>query len=209
MHKRLMKIKKGVLIVIEGIDGAGKTTQAKMLLDKLVKTGIDTVYFREPSDSQWGQEIKEKAAEPDSLSPDEELELFQKDRKENVKRNLKPALQAKRVVILDRYYFSTMAYQGARGIDPGWIQETNEQFAAIPDLVFILDIEPATGLRRIESRKRKDELFEQEARLIKVREIFKGIQGDNIFHIDGTKSKEEISREIGKTVLDYLSCLLD
>jgi len=204
-----MKIKKGVLVVIEGIDGAGKTTQAKMLLHKLLKAGVDAVYFREPSDSRWGQEIKEKAVEPDSLSPEEELDLFQKDRKENVERNLKPALQTNRLVILDRYYFSTMAYQGARGIDPQRIQETNEQFAVIPDLVFILDVEPGTGLKRIENRKRKEELFEHEARLIRVREIFNGIQGNNIFHIDGTKSLEEIGNEIEKSVLDYLNHLVD
>lgn len=199
-----MKLKKGVLIVIEGIDGAGKTTQAKILLDKLLDEGIDAVYFREPSDSRWGRKIKEKAAKPDSLSPEEELDLFQKDRRENVEKNLKPAIEEKRVVILDRYYFSTMAYQGAQGIDPGWIQETNEKFAVIPDLVFILDVEPRTGLKRIKDRKRKDELFEQEERLIKVREIFKKIKGENMFHIDGTKSENDISEGIERIVLEYL-----
>jgi len=200
-----MKLKRGVLIVIEGIDGAGKTTQARRLLDKLLKEGFDAVYFREPSDSRWGRRIKEKAAKPNSLSPEEELDLFQKDRKENVKKNLKPALKSKQVVVLDRYYFSTMAYQGARGVDPVWIQGINEDFAVIPDLVFILDVEPATGLKRIEDRKRKDELFEREERLIRVREIFKGIQGENIFHIDGTRSEEDISEQIARIVLDYLN----
>lgn len=202
-----MKFKKGVLIVIEGIDGAGKTTQAKRLLDTLLDEEIEAVYFREPSDSRWGREIKQKAATADSLSPEEELDLFQKDRRENVERNLKPALEDKRVVVLDRYYFSTMAYQGARGIDPGWIQETNEEFTVIPDLVFILDVEPGTGLKRIEDRKRKDELFEQEERLIRVREIFKEIKGENIFHIDGTQSEDDISKEIERIVLDYLGYL--
>lgn len=203
-----MKLKKGVLIVIEGIDGAGKTTQAKRLLDTLLEKGMDAVYFREPSDSPWGRIIKEKAASADSLSPEEELDLFQKDRQDNVERNLKPALKDKQVVILDRYYFSTMAYQGSRGIDPGWIQETNEEFAAIPDLVFILDVAAGTGLKRIEDRKRKDELFEQEDRLSRVREIFKGIQGENIFHIDGIRTEEDISRDIERIVLEYLDCLI-
>jgi dTMP kinase len=204
-----MKLKKGVLIVIEGIDGAGKTTQAKRLLDTLLDKGLKAVYFREPSDSRWGRIIKEKAVTADSLSPEEELDLFQKDRRENVERNIKPALEDKQAVILDRYYFSTMAYQGARGIDPGWIQEKNEELAVIPDLVFILDVEPGTGLKRIEDRKRKDELFEQEERLTRVRKIFKGIQGDNIFHIDGTQLEDDISQDIGRIVLEYLSPLVD
>ena len=199
-----MEIKKGILIVIEGIDGAGKTTQAEMLLDSLREVGIDAVYFREPSDSRWGREIKEKAAVQDSLSPEEELELFQEDRRENVEKNLKPALEKKQVVILDRYYFSTMAYQGARGIDPEWIRRNNEAFAVKPDLVFVLDVKPKSGLRRIEDRKRKDELFEQEEYLVKVRGIFKGLRGKSFIHIDGSKAREEIKKEIEGIVLDYI-----
>ena len=199
-----MLLKKGVLIVFEGIDGAGKTTQAEILLTKLKKKGFDVVYFQEPSRGKWGSIIKEKALLPDSLTPEEELELFQRDRKENVKRNLKPALKKKRVVILDRYYFSTVAYQGAKGIDPEWIKSSNEKFAIKPDLVFILDIEAKKGLKRIEDRKRKDKLFEREEYLVKVREIFKGFKGENIFHIDGTRPEEEVSRKIEKIVVDYI-----
>lgn len=198
-----MLLKKGVLIVFEGIDGAGKTTQAEILLTKLKKKGFDVVYFQEPSRGKWGSIIKEKALLPDSLTPEEELELFQRDRKENVKRNLKPALK-KKVVILDRYYFSTVAYQGAKGIDPEWIKSSNEKFAIKPDLVFILDIEAKKGLKRIEDRKRKDKLFEREEYLVKVREIFKGFKGENIFHIDGTRPEEEVSRKIEKIVVDYI-----
>jgi dTMP kinase len=84
----LVELKEGVLIVFEGIDGAGKSTQAEILLNKLDELGYSVVYFREPSDSKWGQEIKRKAQYADSLTPQEELELFQKDREENVKNNL-------------------------------------------------------------------------------------------------------------------------
>ena len=91
IHAR-MKLNKGVLIVLDGIDGTGKTTQAKRLLATLQKKGADAVYFREPSDSQWGLAIKTKAVIADSLTPEEELDLFQKDRVENVEKNLKPAI---------------------------------------------------------------------------------------------------------------------
>jgi dTMP kinase len=200
-----MKLKKGVLIVLDGIDGTGKTTQAKRLLAALQKEGVDAVYFREPSDSKWGLEIKRRAVVADSLTPEDELDLFQRDRKENVETNLKPALQEKKVIILDRYYFSTIAYQGARGIDPESIQRQNESFAVKPDLVFILDIVPEKGLNRIViGRKKMDKHFEREDYLVIVRKIFRGFEGENIHHIDASRPEEDIYKDIEKIVFDYL-----
>ena len=197
-------MQKGILIVFEGIDGSGKSTQAEILMKMLQKKGFDVVYFQEPSKGKWGRKIKKKALHPDSLAPEEELDLFQKDRKENVEKNLKPALEKKRVVILDRYYYSTIAYQGAKGIEEKRIRKMNEEFAVQPDLVFILDIDPQKGLERIESRKKKYRLFEREEYLVKVREIFKSLKGKNFIHINALKSKEEISKEIEEIVLQQL-----
>lgn len=200
-----MKLRKGVLIVFEGIDGAGKTTQAKNLLNLLRTKGVETAFFREPTQGQWGCEIKKKAVLVDSLTPEEELELFQKDRKDNVKMNLKPALNEGKVIVLDRYYLSTIAYQGARGIDPDRIRRMNEEFAVPPDLVFILDIDAKKGLDRIQARKTKDLLFEQEEYLNRVRQIFKNIQGERIYHFDAQRPEQEISGAIKKIVLKYLA----
>ncbi|GAI31111.1 unnamed protein product [marine sediment metagenome] len=130
-------MQKGILIVFEGIDGSGKSTQAEILLERLQEEDFDAVYFREPSKGKWGRKIKKKALHPDSLSPEEELDLFQKDRRENVEKNLKPALKKKRIVILDRYYYSTIAYQGAKGIDEKLIRRINEEFIVEPDLDFV------------------------------------------------------------------------
>jgi dTMP kinase len=199
-----MKLKQGILIVFEGIDGSGKTTQADILMRNLLKKGVDAVCFREPSKGKWGHLIKRKALIADSLSPQEELALFLKDRKDNVEKNLKPALRQKKAVILDRYYFSTMAYQGARGINPERIRRDNEKFAVKPDMVFILDVEASRGLKRIEDRKKKDMLFEKEEYLVKVREIFRSIEGKNIFHINGMRAVLDISTEIEEIVLDYI-----
>lgn len=200
-----MRLKKGVLIVLDGIDGTGKTTQAKRLLASLRKRGWDAVYFREPSDSQWGLAIKRKAAIADSLSPEEELDLFQRDRRENVTKNIEPALREKKVIVLDRYYFSTIAYQGARGIDPEMIRRRNESFAAKPDLVFILDIAPQGGLDRIaKSREKMDIHFERQDYLAKVRQVFRSFQGENIHHIDASRSEDVIYEDIEKVVFAHL-----
>ena len=197
-------MKKGFLIVIEGIDGAGKSTQAEILMNRLQERGFDVVYFREPSGSRWGQEIKRKALDQDSITPEEELELFQKDRKENVEKNLKPALERNKIVVLDRYYFSTIAYQGAKGIDEERIKRMNEEFAVKPDLVFILDIDPHEGLDRIRNRRKKDRLFERADYLAKVRQIFRGFKGKKFIHIDARMPVEVISARIEKNVLRLL-----
>jgi dTMP kinase len=199
-----MKLKKGILIVFEGIDGSGKSTQALLLKQRLEEKKIDVVCLREPSQSRWGREIKLKAALPDSLTPEEELALFQKDRAENVEKDLKPALAGRKIVILDRYYYSTLAYQGAKGIDKERIRRLNERFVVEPDLVFVLDVEAGKGLQRILERKNRDLLFERRDYLEEVRKNFLALSGDNIVHIDGEESEEKISDDITGIVFKYV-----
>jgi dTMP kinase len=199
-----MRLKKGILIVIEGIDGAGKSTQARRLLKKLRSLGFNAVSFREPTRGKWGRKIKEMARRPDSLSPEEELDLFVKDREENVRKNLRPAVEAKKIVILDRYYYSTIAYQGAKGIDPARIRRMNEKFAVKPDLIFVLDINAAAGLKRIHQRKRKDLLFERERYLARVRRIFQSFRGRKFVHLDASRPPGELAAAISGRVLRLL-----
>jgi dTMP kinase len=199
-----MRLKKGLLIVLEGIDGSGKSTQAGRLLRKLQALGYETVSFREPTRGKWGRAIRKMAKSAGSLTPQEELDLFVKDRRENVQENIRPALSGKKVVILDRYYFSTIAYQGAKGIDPAYIRRLNERFVVKPDLVFILDIEAGRGLGRIRNRRRKDLLFERERYLTRVRRIFGGFGGRKFIHLDAARPKEELAREITARVLQLI-----
>jgi dTMP kinase len=201
---RKKRLKKGFLIVVEGIDGAGKSTQARILLHNLRALGYDAVSYREPTQSKWGREVKRLAKRSDSLSPEEELTLFVKDREENVSKNLKPALRRKKIVVLDRYYFSTIAYQGAKGIDPARIKRMNEKFAVKPDLVFVLDIDAGAGLARIHCRKKKDLLFEREEYLVKVRKLFQGFRGRKFIHLDASLPKKEIGAKILASVLRLL-----
>jgi dTMP kinase len=186
----------GLLIVLEGIDGSGKTTQARRLLRRLRRRGRKAVFFREPTRGRWGREIKRLAARAGSLSAEEQLDLFVKDRRENVEKNLKPALAAGRIVVLDRYYFSTIAYQGAKGLDPGRIRRVNEAFAVRPDLVIILDIDAEAGLGRIAGRRTRDELFERRAYLVRVARIFRGFSGPPFVHLDGRADARAVARAI-------------
>ncbi len=191
-----MRLRQGILVVLEGIDGSGKTTQARSLLRRLRRRGWQAAFFREPTRGKWGREIKRKAVRDGSLTPEEELALFLKDRRENVERNLRPALAKGKIVVLDRYYFSTIAYQGAKGIDPRRIRRLNESFAVPPDLVIVLDVEAAAGLARIAGRKTRDELFEREDYLARVREIFRGFRGPRFVHLDGRGDRRAVGRAI-------------
>ena len=188
--------RRGLLIVLEGIDGSGKTTQARRLLGRLRYRGRKAVFFREPTLGKWGRAIKRMAARADSLTPEEELDLFVKDRRENVARNLEPALAAGKVVVLDRYYFSTIAYQGAKGIDARRIRRMNEAFAVRPDLVIVLDVDAGAGLARIRGRKTRDELFEREDYLARVRGIFLSFKGPRIVHLDGRADPRAVADAI-------------
>ena len=188
--------RQGLLVVLEGIDGSGKTTQARRLLRRLRRRGRKAAFFREPTRGRWGREIKRLAARAGSATPERELELFVEDRRENVARNLVPALREGKVVVLDRYYFSTIAYQGAKGIDPGRIRRLNEAFAVRPDLVIVLDVEARAGLARIAGRRSRDELFEREDYLVEVARIFRGFQGPPFVHIDGRGDPRAVARAV-------------
>ena len=192
-----MKIKQPALILFEGIDGSGKTSLSQMLINTLEAEGIDTLHLREPSDSVWGRKIRELASRKDSISINEELDYFIRDRKWNVKHNLLPALSRKKVVVLDRYYLSTACYQGARGLDMDTILETNKAFAPEPDIIFLIDVDVATALDRIgKNRPARARLFEQEEFLKRVRQNYLSLTEDNLYVVDGSPPLEEVFYEV-------------
>ncbi len=124
---------------------------------------------------------------------EEELEAFIKDRMEHVESRIDPALQAGAVVLVDRYYFSNMAYQGARGMSPDVIRLRNEAFAPEPNLLVLLDLEPKCGLERIRTRGDRANHFEETGTLLKARQIFLGIKKPYLFVIDALKPVDEIT----------------
>ncbi len=200
-------IKKGVLIAIEGIDGSGKSTQAKRLVSFLTESGYDAVYLLEPTLGKWGKEIREMAERGRrEKSPEEEYRLFLLDRKENVKENILPALKAKKIVVLDRYYFSTMAYQGALGIDPDEIRGENEAFAPMPDLVILLTIPVSQGLSRIKEKRGGFTAFEGREYLERVKSIFEDFVSPltNVVTIDGAAKEDDVFLKIKDLVMKIL-----
>ncbi len=164
-------------IVIEGIDGTGKSTQVRRLADWFMSLGRDVLTSREPTDGPWGRQLRASAASG-RLAPEAELEYFLNDRRQHVAEVIGPGLAAGKVVILDRYYFSTMAYQGARGFDVAEIRRLNEAFAPVPDLLLILDLEVAAAHRRIGLRGDTANEFEQHAALERCRQIFLSLQDE-------------------------------
>jgi len=193
-----------VLIAIEGIDGSGKTTIARFLEEELRKRGYNVVRFKEPTDSEYGRKIKQILKER-IVSPKEELELFLKDREVDVRDNILPALKEGKIVIMDRYYYSTIAYQGALGLDVEEIKKLNEKFPK-PDLVIILDVSPETALKRIKA-KRKPDRFEDLNYLRRVRDIFLSLR-DNVVVINAERELEDVKREVLKIVLKHLERFL-
>ena len=183
------------LIAIEGIDGAGKTTLVNMLKAYFESLGREVVSRPEPTNGKWGIKLRE-SAKSGRLSPEEELEYFLKDRQEHVETVIAPALRASNIVILDRYYFSTMAYQGARGFDPDDIRAKNEAFAPVPDFLFILDLDVEKALGRISSRGDKANHFEKSDALQKSREIFLSLASEPFVYIlDARQSEREVFDE--------------
>ena len=161
----------GRLLAFEGIDGSGKSTQARKLAEYLRAQGREVLLTREPTDGPWGRKIRE-ARFKERLSPEDELHAFIEDRKQHVTEEIAPALARGAVVIIDRYYYSTAAYQGARGLDPQQLLATNRAFAPKPDVVVLVDVTPEQALQRISSRGERQDLFETKAALTAVRENF-------------------------------------
>jgi dTMP kinase len=203
-HRSLAR---GILIALEGIDGTGKSTQAKRLTAIFREQGYAVVPLREPTLSPWGRRLREAVTVGRRvLAPSQELELFLQDRRYDVAAHIVPALATRKLVLMDRYYFSTIAYQGALGIDPQHLRRLNEAFAPVPDLVLLLLVSPAQALVRIRhARGRADEVFEREEYLQHVHEIFRAMTGPHIQLIDGEQSIDAVTEALRQKVAESLS----
>ena len=186
---------KGKLIVIEGIDGSGKSTCAKNLAEKLNSINIKTIYTFEPTHSHYGAKLRDGMLSED-LDAEAELLLFVKDRKEHIEYMIKPALEEGYFIILDRYFYSSIAYQGAKGIDINRIINMHKDFIIKPDIVFIFHLPIDIALNRIISKRGIADRFENETYLKKVDKIFHSFNEPFIYHIDTDKDIKIINDEL-------------
>ncbi len=211
MSGRSQKDYIGFLFVLEGIDGSGKTSACEAVLIRLQNDGYNVIHLREPTnESPWGREMRERSPKGE-LTPEEELELFIRDREWHVVNRIRPALEAGKVVLLDRYFFATGAYQSTV-MDLHWseiLRRNREEISAPePDIVFILDIPAEIGLKRATGRTGQANLqFEKLDRLVKVRQAYLEIAKNDIATIrliDARKTLEKVVDEVYDIITDYI-----
>jgi len=194
--------RRGFFICVEGLDGCGKTTQAKILVRKLRRMGYNTIYTAEPSHGKIGKFIKRYCLHGEKrVSSIVEALLFAADRYEHVENEIIPALKDGKIVVSDRYMYSSLAYQGAAGLSLDWIRRVNE-YAVTPNLAIFIDVEPDTVIQRLKPKKSVMENLETQRKVRKV--YMKFVENGELVKVDGNKSKEEVAKEILSIVLNSL-----
>jgi dTMP kinase len=194
-------VNRGLLIAFEGIDGCGKSTQLERLTGRLQRSGHAVTATGEPTDGPTGQRIREKARSGEWLDPDEQLSWFVEDRRVHVADVIAPALEAGGVVLTDRYFLSTVAYQGARGLDYQKILADSEAEFPIPDLVVLLEMEPRRALERVHARGEAIEgVFEQREFLERAAAVFRAIDRPYLERVAAEGTPDAIERAIADQV---------
>lgn len=195
---------RGSLVVFEGIDGTGKSTQIDLLARYLRARGLEVVTDFEPTRGPWGMKVREAAMSGERLAVEDEIECLLQDRREHVRDFIEPALAAGKWVLLDRYYLSMMAYQGASGANVEQLREMNEEFATIPDAAFWLDIPVETALQRMDSRGNGQDAFEKEDFLAAVARVYSGMEIPWLHRIEADGSIAEVQQRVREIILQEL-----
>ena len=201
-----------MLVTFEGIEGSGKSTQAKLLYDRLKDLGVDCILTKEPGATYIGQKIREILLIPqkERITKDAELFLYLADRAQHIEHVIKPALKEKKIVIVDRFTDSTIAYQGyGRGISIEFLEMLNKKVTddIEPDITFLLDLDPEEGLRRAKVRNTLNTKSSLEVRFEeekiefhkRVREGYLNILKrfpNRVVLLDGKKDVYSLSQEI-------------
>lgn len=198
-------MEQGFFIVFEGIEGSGKTTQSILLSEKLRNRDYDVIHTKEPGGTEFGEKIRNILLHEDEVSDITEFLLFLADRKEHIERLIKPSLEKKRIVISDRYFYSTLAYQiGGRKLDENMVNYLNNIIVGnlIPDIVFYIDIDVEESIKRkkhsrLDRIERKEMFFH-----INIRNEYLRIaeKNENFIIVDGKKPIQDVHH----IICDYL-----
>ncbi len=199
-----------LLIAFEGIDGAGKGTQAKLLARWIREKGYDVFLTKEPTEGAIGKLLR-KSLRTSCFDARTEALLFAADRSEHLREIMKKLHEGK-VVITERYVYSSLAYQSASGLEMSWLREINS-FAPEADLVIYLDVDPEVALRRISSRNslrtsvREREHFERVEFLEKVREVYLALaeESENFEVVSAAGTINEVQTSIRRRVGRHLA----
>ena len=197
----------GMFITFEGIDGSGKSSQARLLADNLQAAGRDVKLTREPGGSEGAEEIRRLLVEgaPDRWSAETEILLFTAARRDHLEKTIEPALKAEKIVVSDRFADSTRVYQGAARADLRDVVDAlhNQMIGREADLTFIIDMDPAAALSRGLARGSGEDRFEELGLEFQValRQGFLELATDfpdRCHVIDGVRSIDEIEAEISQ-----------
>lgn len=191
-----MSGEEAILIVIEGLDGAGLSTQAALLAQYLRGRNKKVLLTKEPTSSPIGTLIKSALRRNQNVSLFALQLLFAADRAEHLENEIEPALKKDTIVISDRYILSSLAF-GSVDNDVEFLKQINSRFRE-PDLTVIIDTPPKVCLERINRARDNIELFEEEQRLEEVRKRFLGLNAyfKHVFVVDGDREKEKVSKDI-------------
>lgn len=191
----------GALIVIEGIDGSGSTTQSDMLVQWLARVGIPAVSTCEPSKGSIGGVLRLHLGRRLELGgPEAEALAFAADRMDHMASEVEPALARGETVVADRYYLSSLAYQ-ALSCDLAWLREIN-RFALRPDLTVFLSVPVDVGFERFSGRATRERFEEDREQLTRIAAMYAAAidalatGGEEVRVIDGTRSTGEIHADI-------------
>ncbi len=204
----------GRFVTFEGIDGSGKSTQARLLADALRRRGQEVVETREPGGSPGAEQIRRLLLEgdPDRWSAETEILLFTAARRDHLERTIGPALKAGRIVICDRFADSTRVYQGiTRGALRAVVDRLHEMMIGRePDLTLLIDMDPQLGLRRARARQGGEDRFEEFGLDMqqRMRAGFLALARefpDRIRVIDGNRPAEAVAAEVFEIVTQTLA----
>ncbi|PIW92243.1 MAG: dTMP kinase [Candidatus Nealsonbacteria bacterium CG_4_9_14_0_2_um_filter_37_38] len=187
----------GKFIVFEGLDGSGQSTQANLLKDFLLEKNFNVILTKEPTqDSEAGKKIRKILDKKAGVQPLQLQKLFAQDRKEHLENIIIPALKEGKIVISDRYFFSSFAYGSASGVNLEWLIKINDEFL-LPNLTFILKVSPKICLGRIKKRGDKITLFEEKKELEKVWEVYKILPKlfENVYPVRKSEKKLRSKRK--------------
>lgn len=196
----------GKFIVIEGLDGSGKSAQIDLVVNYLKENGKEVIVTKEPTtESESGRKIKQALKKEIIVEPLELQKLYVQDRKEHLENKVIPALKEGKFVVSSRYAFSTFAYGYSDGLDVDSLIKMNNEFL-LPDLTIIVDVSPESCMQRIESRGELKELFEQAQKLVKVNEIYQKLPEmfENIVMINGERPVAEVFEDLKKSIENKL-----